>query len=204
MQKSNTLIILDWDDTLFPTSWVGINNINIREKKTRDNYQVMFAELDNILYNFLTKCINLGKVLIMTNASYGWINITTKMVPNTSKLINKYIKVISARESYSEYYDINKWKHYAFEDEVINYFKNKKTTHNILSIGDALYEYEALIKIYELKKVKPKKRILKTIKLMYSPTYYSLIDQINVLSECINKLSHKKKHIDLNFEKLSN
>ena len=29
INNKSTLIILDWDDTLFPTSWVNKNNIEI-------------------------------------------------------------------------------------------------------------------------------------------------------------------------------
>ena len=69
MIPSETLIILDWDDTLFPTSWLYQNKIDLSDSHIRNEYQTLFAELDNILYSLLIKLINLGKVVIVTNAS---------------------------------------------------------------------------------------------------------------------------------------
>jgi hypothetical protein len=199
---TKTLIILDWDDTLFPTSWVMNNNINMA--KASDNHKVMFSELDNILYDFLHKCLKLGKVIIVTNASYGWVNISLKVLPYTSKILLNNIKILSAREMFQKQNSIHVWKRLAFEQEVVEYFMGKHDVHNIVSIGDAEYEYNALIHFYDWKKIIPKKRLLKTIKLISSPTYYSLLDQIDVLSNCIEKICRKKKHVDLHFKNLNN
>lgn len=197
--SNNTLIILDWDDTLFPTSWLSNNNINIKSSKKRKEYKIMFSELDNSIHNFLIECLKYGNVAIITNASYGWLVTSLLMIPQSKKIINDKIKVLSAREQYSNDYSISEWKKLAFSEEIYNYFIDKKELHNIISIGDAYYEYDALVDIYDYNKIIPKKRILKTVKLLNNPTYYTLIDQINILFKCIGKLVNRKKHTDLNF-----
>lgn len=201
--RSKTLIILDWDDTLFPTTWVTGNNMNLSNKDTRLNHQITFAELDNILYDFLSKCIKLGNVIIITNASYNWIVVSMSVLPNTTRLVSNNIKILSARDMYQNVTIMNKWKQLAFEKEAMEFFKGNLDLHNIISVGDADYEYYALIQFYDWKKIKPKKRLLKTIKLLSIPSYYSLIDQILVLSTCIDKVCNKKKHIDLHFKNLN-
>ena len=198
----HTLILLDWDDTLFPTSWVMNNKIDLSDKYTKDTYQILFAELDNMLYQFLIKCMSLGTVIIVTNASYGWIKISGDLVPNTMRMIQKNIKVLSAREIYKNITVMNKWKHLAFEDEVENHFKDNTHMHNIVSIGDAKYEFNALISFYDWNKIVPKKRILKTVRFIKAPTYYTLIDQIGVLIGHIESICTKKKHVDLLFKNI--
>lgn len=199
---TETLIILDWDDTLFPTSWVSNNNINLFDKSIREKHQISFSELDNILYLFLQKCIGLGKVIIITNASIGWIVVSMSILPNVSRLINSKISILSARDAYQNSTNMENWKKLAFEEEVYNYFNGKYDLHNIVSIGDAHYEYNALIKLYDWDKIVPQKKLLKTIKFMNIPTYKILIDQINVLVNCISKICKKQKHVDLQFNKI--
>ena len=43
--KDNTLIIIDWDDTLYPTSWIRNNDISKNERK--------IAKLDGLIARFL-------------------------------------------------------------------------------------------------------------------------------------------------------
>ena len=49
----NTLFILDWDDTLFPTTWTTKNNINLLDNSAREQYVIHFQQLDRILSSFL-------------------------------------------------------------------------------------------------------------------------------------------------------
>lgn len=197
--KDNTLIFIDWDDTLFPTSWITKNKIDVSDKRVRDKYLVMFSELDNVLYKFLKKALSLGDVIIVTNASRSWIDLSMKLLPQSSKIIDAKIKIVSARDKFGHHSDTYVWKQFAFEEEAHVSLKDKKDVHNIISIGDAEYEHKALIKFYDWSKIVPQKRILKKIKFLSSPTYYSVIDQINVLTSCLDKICLKKKHVDLVF-----
>ena len=198
----HTLIILDWDDTLFPTTWTINNGIDLSNNLTKNDHQLMFAELDNIIYDFLVKTIKLGKVIIITNASYNWIRLAMSVVPNTTMLIDKYIKIISARDLYQDPSNMTLWKLWAFEKEVMKYFSGNKILHNIISIGDADYEFNALTSLYHWNKIIPKYKYLKTIKFMTAPSYHSLIDQLNVLSLCITKIRNRKTHMDLRSQNL--
>lgn len=195
----NTLVFIDWDDTLFPTSWIVDNRIDLNKTEYRSKYIILFSELDNVLYDFLKKVTKYGKVIIVTNASMSWIKTSLKILPNSSKFILKNIKIVSARDMYGKHKDVFKWKQFAFEKEVNSFFKKKSDVHNLISIGDADYEHTALINFDDWEKMKPHKRCLKTIRFMTSPTYYSVVDQIQVLTRCITKVCRKHKHIDLLF-----
>jgi len=200
LNKNNTLIILDWDDTLFPTSWVNSNDVNITNIN-KLGYIKFFEKIDTSLNKLFSNLINLGDILIITNALLNWINISSKVLPKTNKLFenNKNIKFVSARGEYSPLTDdINDWKKLAFINEL------KKKTHqkninNIISIGDAEYEYNALINLYE----NDTYRLLKSIKFIRYPDNYNIYEQINILNNSIKNVCLYKGHLDLKINKLN-
>ena len=75
MNEQNTLIIFDWDDTLFPTYWLVSTGINMRSIDDIRKYLVYFKELDTIVSKLLYEALRLGKVIIVTNASIDWIHL---------------------------------------------------------------------------------------------------------------------------------
>ena len=191
--KNNTLVILDWDDTLFPTSWVAKNFINLHDTETRYKYLEFFSELDNLIFSFLKKILYKSKIIIVTNAMPLWIKISSCVLPKTQNLLN-YIKVISARKNFQKVSsNYTEWKKLAFDAEVKNQL-NIKNKQNIISIGDATYEYKALINLYN------KDRILKSMKFLENPTFDILKDQLEVLSTNIERVIDYGKHLDLVFK----
>jgi len=198
----NRLIMLDWDDTLFPTSWTVIKAIDLTDSNVRQKYVSYFTELDDILSKFLHKCTNKGQVFIVTNAVKRWVVTSSNVLPKTKKIIDDKIFIISARDLFQQKNPNNmeKWKKYTFEQIVNKHdFKKQENTNfeHIISIGDAEYEFNALINLYSHKN---KKRILKSIRFLATPTYDSLIDQLEVLYDTIDKICHCKKHMDLKFK----
>jgi len=191
--KNNTLVILDWDDTLFPTSWVAKNFINLHDTETRYKYLEFFSELDNLIFSFLKKILYKSRVIIVTNAMPLWIKISSYVLPKTQNLLN-YIKVISARKNFQKVSsNYTEWKKLAFDAEVKNQL-NIKNKQNIISIGDASYEYKALINLYN------KDRILKSMKFLENPTFDILKDQLEVISTNIERVIDYDKHLDLVFK----
>lgn len=194
--KNETLFILDWDDTLFPTNWVTKNGINLTISSTRDQYILYFQELDRVLSKFLKNVISLGKVIIVTNAMLVWIDISSVVLPNTYYLL-KDIEIISARGIYkNKSSNMMDWKMMAFRELIDKEFKNAGLM-NIISVGDAEYEYQALIALN--KRRKESKKLLKSIRFMRYPSHDDLIDQLEVLNNAIPKIWNKDKHLDLKF-----
>jgi hypothetical protein len=196
--KDNSLIILDWDDTLFPTSWTVHNKINMSSKE-RYKYSDYFNHLDRVLYNFFKKIIVKMKVIIVTNALHTWINLSSEAMPNTFNIL-KNIEIISARLNHKKHSNnISDWKLFAFKKLITREFRNKKML-NVMSVGDADYEYKALISIDEHQK--NKKRYLKSIRFLTKPTHEMLIEQIQILHESIDKICYIQNHLDLEFNKI--
>jgi len=204
LTKDRTLIILDWDDTLFPTSWLTTNEINIKTIKDNSNIMSYFNTIDNelsILLKILARC---GKVIIVTNAMLNWISLSSGILPMTSKLLtlnkekSNKIEVISAREQYQvKSSNPMSWKTYAFDELLYSAYANKKI-NNVVSIGDAEYEYNALINLYKNKNKDYK--LLKSVKFIKYPTRDVLLDQIKVLHQAAVKVCTEKKHLDLKFK----
>lgn len=200
MNTYKTLIILDWDDTLFPTSWIVKNNINLSDKKIQYQYIVFFSKLDTLLYNILSKLLKYGKVFIVTNAVIKWIIISSAILPNTQKLIFNNIMIISAREKFQEKYpdQMHLWKKIAFQQLIDNHFSGYQF-QNIISVGDAEHEFNATTDLYNAYSV-TKKRLLKTVRFKKEPSFEELIDQLEVLEKNIHNISTNIKHYDLKFE----
>jgi len=187
INKSNSLVILDWDDTLFPTTWVTSNYINLNDIEVRNRYLDFFSELDDLLFRLLKKITEISNVIIVTNALPIWIKISSSVLPKTQYILKK-IKIISAKKNFQKISnDATEWKRLAFKSEVID----KK---NIISIGDASYEYKALISLYN------EKRILKSMKFLENPTHEILKEQIEILIDNIYEMVTYQKHLDLIFK----
>ena len=192
------LIIIDWDDTLFPTSWTVKKGIKLALAEDRNKFMIRFSRLDMLLHKLLTLCLKFGRVVIVTNAMTKWIDISTKILPNTGRLIREKIKVISAREKYQDKYpsDIYKWKQLVFQRLMVEHYPSlTSNVQNIISIGDAEYELEALIKLANPRRT----QYLKSIKFIRIPTYDMLIDQLEVLLKSIQMVVRRRQHMDLRY-----
>jgi hypothetical protein len=195
--RKSSLIILDWDDTLFPTNWVVKNDINLATSNSRDQYLIYFQELDRILYKFLTKVLKLGKVIIVTNALPDWIALSSVVLPHTFKILQK-IEVISARGLYRDKSpNTMDWKMMAFRDIIDREFQNPSLM-NVISIGDAEYEYQALISLNDVKR--KNKKYLKSVRFMKAPSHDILIDQLGVLKNAIPRIWDRESHLDLKLD----
>lgn len=181
----STIALIDWDDTLFPTSWVLNNNIPVKRSE-------LFDKLDTTIYNFLTmlNCV----IYIVTNAMLKWLDTSMAILPKTSLFIKNNAIIVSAKEQYFKITDdMNEWKKHAFKDIT----KNITNTQHIISIGDAEYEYNALIC---LNKHVSSDIFLKTIRLVQKPNINVLIDQLVTLTKTIHQYKNNKRHLDLVFK----
>src|SRR5579872_4810964 len=87
INPNNTLIIIDWDDTLYPTSWTMENNIDLTDPNSRYKYISHFEHLDNHLSSALGHMKTLGEVLIITNAMPEWVELSLSVLPKTKKCL---------------------------------------------------------------------------------------------------------------------
>jgi hypothetical protein len=191
--KENTLFILDWDDTLFPTNWVIKNNIISYQHET---VPILFDKLDKSLSKLLNKLLIIGNIIIVTNAMSVWIKISSQFLPLTLRIL-KHIKIISARDLYGTVTsDANIWKIMTFKTEIPKIVKDDFI--NIISVGDADYEYNALVNFYD--SCRYKNKLLKSVRFVKIPTNEQIIEQVNILTDAVEDITYEPRHLDLIFK----
>jgi len=213
------IFIIDWDDTLYPTTWVNKNSIDVSKLHIIQEYKVYFLELDKTINSLLESLNQVGDIWIVTNANINWIKSCLMGLEQTRKIIiSNKIRIVSARDSYSSNNSSpTEWKILTFQDileDIINKISNRikpNTYVNIISIGDAMYEYMALINLDTFIKSyminnsscsKPHKQfkyLLKNIKFIEKPEFDFVIDQMNVLNKNKDSIVNKLEYIDLKF-----
>lgn len=205
-----TIMLCDFDNSLYPTSWTNKNMINLNNPESVKEYKLYFIELDKTMSNLLKELLNYGVIYIVTNASMKWIKACLNVLPITKKLImEKYIRIVSARDIYSQTTSSpTEWKVNTFRDiihkVVMDLPENYecKTFLNIISIGDAHYEYIALLKLDDYFKNTDKKvnYLLKSIKFIEEDPHFDIIiDQMMVVQKNARAIIGKIGYLDLRF-----
>ena len=72
---------------------------------------------------------------------------------------------------------------------------NIKLINNIISIGDAEYEYYALLNLYE--NDPDNYRLLKSVKFLKYPNNNQILEQINIVNNAIENICTHSGHLDL-------
>lgn len=188
MTISKKLIIFDWDDTLFPTTWLSVHNIKV-DKIYDSTLLKYFKEIDKLIYKMFQSIKNYESIIV-TNASTLWVRMCMELLPLTK---NIEIKVYSSREYYKKKngetnnQSNDLWKKIFFK----NYVKGK--FNNVMSIGDADYEYLALIELSN------NLTFTKVIKLLRYPTEKELYNELHILHTILPYYIDLNEDIDLNF-----
>ncbi len=169
------ITIIDWDDTLFPTTWIISNKIK----------HVHLTELDNNICNLFIKLINKSDIYIVSNALPEWINQSLEYIPKTREFI--HINKIPIRYARLEYNGDNIL--YA----KIPVFKNIYLSNlhysplHIIAIGDDQYEYLALKQLTK----HPINKSITFIFIKQQSSYKKLINQLKYISNNLNKYIYR-------------
>jgi hypothetical protein len=205
-----TCVLCDWDNSLFSTSWVNKNMINLNDPDSVKEYKLYFIELDKTMSNLLKELLNYSEIYIVTNASMKWIKACLNVLPTTKKLIMEYyIRIVSARDIYSNTTSSpTEWKIKTFKDIIHKIVSDLpkdfecKTFLNIISIGDAQYEYIALLKLDDYFKNTEKKvsYLLKSIRFIEDDPHFDIIiNQMQVVQKNAKNIISKIGYLDLKF-----
>ena len=197
----NSLIIFDWDDTLFPTSFLARNGYfseqNIYSTEKDEKFLKKIEKLEQSVIDLINISLTKGEVYIITNAVVGWVEYTSKQFyPNFYKILDK-IKIISARGEWENIFpnNIQEWKIQTFSN-LRNNFNNKLVT-NIICLGDSMLEIEAgkiLAKFF-------KEAFIKTVKFKENPKIDELNKQLILVKNQFNAIHSSIKCLTVRVEK---
>jgi hypothetical protein len=176
-----TLTIFDWDDTLFPTSWMQQQDLLSKELALLSNEQkAQLERLATCARQNLESAIRVGKVVVITNAEQGWLESTCKKFMPSLVSLMKTLDIVSARSTYQWQTSIaSEWKRLAFADEV-GFLKSAVCAeqYNVVSVGDSLHELQALLSVTHA----TNQGWGKSMKLMDAPSIEQLIEQHELLA----------------------
>lgn len=143
-----------------------------------------------------------GKVVIVTNAETGWIELSCKRwLPSLEQVVSK-IDTFSARSTWepSGLKSPFQWKAKEFE-AVIDRFYLARSWKNVISIGDSPHERQALQTATLGSVCRKKLRCrTKTIKLKVRPMAEELIQELATLSENLESLVFHDDSLDIVIE----
>lgn len=192
------IFILDWDDTLLPSSALTADNITLSSPTISDEIAKKLETNEKIVYQLLTNIINAQfNIYIVTNAEQGWVELSAKkFMPTIADLFKKYknnITILSAQTIYSWIYPNNNavWKYMAV-NEILKHF-DSDTIANIISFGDSENERTALINNSN----KFKKNFCKSIKFVGLPSYEKLCRQLQYTIINLNNIISHRGPLDL-------
>jgi hypothetical protein len=126
----NTMIVFDWDDTLFPYHWLTANGVNFEIVSVPPQIVEEMERFSQLICQILMKAMAVGQVYIITNAQEGWVEATASVfMPNVYSLlqdrsVNNYIRIVSARRHQEQLQPDSPetWKIETFRDEILKYF----------------------------------------------------------------------------------
>eukprot|EP00397_Hematodinium_sp_SG-2012_P053393 GEMP01063706.1.p1 GENE.GEMP01063706.1~~GEMP01063706.1.p1 ORF type:complete len:362 (+),score=95.80 GEMP01063706.1:94-1179(+) len=168
--KEQTIIIFDWDDTLFPTTWVrhekGLHWRYPLEEQTKSfsdqeiaTFKKQLSTLQKNVDRILTQAMTLGHVVIVTLARPPWVELSCD---NFFQHIGRFVKKHSIKIVYAQdlaggvvtNYDKQKFqcdadaekfwiqkKQTAIMGEISDFYsKSESSWKNIISLGDSDFE----------------------------------------------------------------
>lgn len=196
IDTSKPLIIFDWDDTLFPSSWI-VETFADPETITQEHIDALHdVELQAIQVIRLAK--SLGNTIIITNAENSWVDLSAKsFFPSFFEELSD-ICVESARSTYesANVTTPEEWKGNAFKDIITSFtdlYLGTEVKCHVLSIGDSMYEREALLSCRNI----ASNLIVKSVKLLDTPCSLELSTQLKLVHSALPYLVSCTQNQDL-------
>eukprot|EP00443_Scrippsiella_acuminata_P010751 CAMPEP_0115216686 /NCGR_PEP_ID=MMETSP0270-20121206/25467_1 /TAXON_ID=71861 /ORGANISM="Scrippsiella trochoidea, Strain CCMP3099" /LENGTH=275 /DNA_ID=CAMNT_0002630533 /DNA_START=65 /DNA_END=892 /DNA_ORIENTATION=+ len=197
-----TLLILDWDDTLFPTAWIEAQGLSLAEDSVPSEAQAeQLEEMAERASLTVQVAKSHGTVVIVTNAEHGWIELSCQKFMPTLVPVLEDIKILSARSQWEckGVAQPSAWKLLTFHGEIDLFFGgcgsggDEGTRRNIVSVGDSLYEREALIRVTD----RFPNSWAKALKLMEKPGAQEFLKEHEVLISCLGDIVNHEGNLDV-------
>lgn len=147
MTDIHTSFVFDWDDSLFPTTYLfkqfkcsTFDDIKRLQESLRYDELKNFHDTDNIAYNLLLESCKMDVVFILTSSTFGWVEHTCKVFyPKTYTLL-KNITIIHSKE-FSAFESGKKAKAHVFDTLI---FKRPKLLQ-VIAVGNTIHDRYAVL-----------------------------------------------------------
>mmetsp|Transcript_13845 Transcript_13845/g.43750 ORF Transcript_13845/g.43750 Transcript_13845/m.43750 type:complete len:303 (-) Transcript_13845:395-1303(-) len=194
------LCILDWDDTLCPSSWISSNSDPVTERDL-----LILRSVEEGISNLLRCLESLGcSVVIITNADEEWVQFScARFLHRVVPLLSR-VHVVSARQ-YEGIYPGRSvcWKAAAFTHVAKAFFASRDCDdalpREIISIGDSNDERLAVRAA-----AAPLRATPKAIKLIDSPRLHTVACQIHTVTSCLPSIVHSDHALDVDVATILN
>lgn len=155
-EELKTLIIVDWDDTLLPSTWLQAQGLRIDKGDVSDEQRAELGCAAQQAALTLQGAKRLGMVVVVTNAEWGWVELSCKKFMPMLWPVLEGVRIRSARSLYEPIVGLSPllWKRNAFHDELRVFCrqgydgdctKGRGLCANVLSLGDSAHERDALM-----------------------------------------------------------
>jgi hypothetical protein len=191
-----TLTIIDWDDTLFPTTWLRQQGLLADEVAPRGDQSSLLQKLASSAEKTLRLALEFGKVVIVTNAQQGWVELCcANLMPSLNSVLED-VAIVSARSAYEACSNCPAdWKRLAFDLVFENEFLNEPRSlqYNVISLGDSLYEQQALTSLCQ----KRHDVLGKSMKFLEAPAIEQLIEEHEFAVSCFLQVAEHNGSLDV-------
>ena len=195
---SKTVLIFDFDDTLFCTKYLDTFALPYQDiftcKVSLEQMNSCLAhEIKELESAILDLFINLGQncdIVIISNADLKWINnCMTHFLPELNDYLTENgIKIHSAKNSFSKFVKApTDWKLQCFKKVIEELYEDDLFYDlNVISIGDGKEEKKAVFNL--AKDLKLRKLRTKFIRMISFPSAASIVLQLKYLNNNINEM----------------
>lgn len=191
--KKETIFLFDWDDTLMCTHFINLKNQNLTEDE-----QYIVNNLGKVVWKFLKKCSEYGKIIIMTNSSEEWMKKTAVNFLKINEKMFENIKIISTRDKYlKKGIEKSKWKEIALNELLLKYGDK---IENLICASDS----EKDIEVFKNISKENKEINISTVKFKSKPSPLIMIKEIKYLSNFLYETIGSNKNYYLIKEKPKN
>uniref|UniRef100_A0A7S1A1R0 Uncharacterized protein n=1 Tax=Noctiluca scintillans TaxID=2966 RepID=A0A7S1A1R0_NOCSC len=179
-----TMLIFDWDDTLFPTSWL-LERENMEALDTFDKYELLryVAQFQAVVS--IAKSV--GEVVIVTNSRPPWVDTSMDLFMKDTDTIAD-VPVFYAMDLAGGSPDLcpTQTKVQAMEAAVNAFYSRYpgQSWKNIVSVGDAVFEQDAIREVCTGRPIHTLDRTCRTkiVKFVEQPSLGCLVEQLTLLA----------------------
>lgn len=205
-KPNQTIIIFDWDDTLCPsTTCMRHHGLSVLGAPPDGVVAQTLEELSREARALLEQAAELAeKVVVVTNAEEGWVDLSCKAwLPELQQTLTR-CEVASARSTWEPRGIASPagWKARTFEDVIDKFYSRyqHQSWKNIISVGDAPHEREALSRVVRWAPCGRGKRCRsKSVKFVLRPSIEQLTREIQMLRESLKEIVWHDDDLDLHF-----